>query len=100
MVIENQEMVMEKSWTNILSSLWEPCYYMYAKVGTCSSNRKQDIHVQKIKVKKLILNSPSLHNTIYFVMCNLPSDRGKSRLLFDVLLYKILHIVSGISAIY
>ena len=26
MVIENQEMVMEKSWKNILSSLWEPCY--------------------------------------------------------------------------
>ena len=25
MVIENQEMVMEKSWKNILSSLWEPC---------------------------------------------------------------------------
>ena len=23
--MENQEMVMEKSWTNILSSLWEPC---------------------------------------------------------------------------
>ena len=25
MVMENQEMVMEKSWKNILSSLWEPC---------------------------------------------------------------------------
>ena len=25
-VMENQEMVMEKSWKNILSSLWEPCY--------------------------------------------------------------------------
>ena len=25
MVMENQEMVMEKSWTNILTSLWEPC---------------------------------------------------------------------------
>ena len=24
MVRENQEIVMEKSWTNILSSLWEP----------------------------------------------------------------------------
>ena len=24
MVMENQEMVMEKSWKNILSSLWEP----------------------------------------------------------------------------
>ena len=23
--MENQEMVMEKSWKNILSSLWEPC---------------------------------------------------------------------------
>ena len=25
MVMENQEMVMEKSWKNILSSVWEPC---------------------------------------------------------------------------
>ena len=24
MVIDNQEMVMEKSWKNILSSMWEP----------------------------------------------------------------------------
>ena len=24
MVMENQEMVMEKSWTNNLSSMWEP----------------------------------------------------------------------------
>ena len=24
MVMENQEMVMEKSWKNICSSLWEP----------------------------------------------------------------------------
>ena len=23
--MENQEMVMENSWKNILSSLWEPC---------------------------------------------------------------------------
>ena len=23
--MENQEMVMEKSWKNIMSSLWEPC---------------------------------------------------------------------------
>ena len=28
MVMENQEMVMEKSWKNTLSSLWEP-WYMY-----------------------------------------------------------------------
>ena len=25
MVMENQEMAMEKSWKNILSSLWKPC---------------------------------------------------------------------------
>ena len=25
-VMENQEMVMEKSWENIFSNLWEPCY--------------------------------------------------------------------------
>ena len=25
MVMENQEMVMKKSWENMLSSLWEPC---------------------------------------------------------------------------
>ena len=27
-VRENQEMVKEKSWKNILSSLWEPCNYL------------------------------------------------------------------------
>ena len=26
MVLENQEIVMEKSWKNILSILWEPWY--------------------------------------------------------------------------
>ena len=26
MVMENQEMFMENSWKNILSSMWEPCY--------------------------------------------------------------------------
>ena len=25
MVMENQEMVMEKSWENNLSSMWDPC---------------------------------------------------------------------------
>ena len=31
MIMENQEMVMEKLWTNILSSLWEPCYFTHCR---------------------------------------------------------------------
>ena len=28
MVIENRQMVLEKSWKDILQSLWEPCKYI------------------------------------------------------------------------
>ena len=34
MVMENLEMVLEKSWENMLSSLWEPCLFNSTEIIT------------------------------------------------------------------
>ena len=41
-------------------SLDKNVFYTYAKYGVCRPNIKRDIHVQKIKVKKSVMNSPFL----------------------------------------
>ena len=46
-------------------SLDKNVFYTYLKFGTCKSDIKRDIHVQKIKVEKSLINSLLLYYTFF-----------------------------------
>ena len=67
MVTENQEMVMEKSWKNNLSSMWEPCFILiYVRYGT------QPLHSTTFCLGQVPQNSNNnaIHDNIIILIDN------------------------------
>ena len=63
-------------------------FYAWLKADTCRSKNKRDIHVQKVKVEKILINTykfavVKVNTFLSFTIKSL--DRGKIRLLFDAL---------------